>query len=126
MTHRTMLNRFSPARRSLLANGQGSSRPSDVSWFGWNGRFLVPAMQSNSVDARSGSRIAKGNRRSRRAASLNRTAHPRDHDMTRGLRTRNSCLFIEREKLVPGNEKRLDGRHSRSVVKLTPLNIKKG
>jgi hypothetical protein len=107
VTHHTLLNCLSPAGRPLLANGPGSLCPLNVSWFGWNRRFLVPAMRSDSVDGTAGSRIAAGNRRSRRVASLNQTAHPRDHGMTRGLEAGNSAMVIEGENSCPEMKKSL-------------------
>jgi hypothetical protein len=112
-----IVSRLSPAG-PLSAGGRRSLRQSRVSWFGWNGRFLVPAMHSNSLDATAGSRIAEGNRRSRRAASLNRTARPGDHRMTRGLEAGNPGRSWSKENRGRGRKK-LDLGHSRLVVTLS-------
>jgi hypothetical protein len=107
VTHQTSRNHLLPAGRPPPADGREAVRPSQVSWFGWNGRFLVPAMHSISAGGPAGSRITKGNRRSRREASLNRTAQPRDHGMIRGLGTPTLISFPAAKNPADGTKKGL-------------------
>jgi len=107
VTHQTSRNHLLPAGRPPPADGREAVRPSQVSWFGWNGRFLVPTMHSISAGGPAGSRITKGNRRSRREASLNRTAQPRDHGMIRGLGTPTLISFPAAKNPADGTKKGL-------------------
>jgi hypothetical protein len=100
--HRSLRTDGSPSGRSMLVSGRDPARHCQVSWFGWNRRFPVPAMHAFSADGPCGSRIAEGNRRSRRSASLNRMVDPRDHGRIR--RAPKNALT---------GEKNLDPEHSR-------------
>ena len=102
MRHRSLRTDGSPSGRSMLVSGRDPARHCQVSWFGWNRRFPVPAMHAFSADGPCGSRIAEGNRRSRRSASLNRMVDPRDHGRIR--RAPKNALT---------GEKNLDPEHSR-------------
>jgi hypothetical protein len=93
-----------------------------VSWFGWDGCFLVPAMNISGEGGPSGSRIAKGDRHRRRAACLNRTASPRHHDMARDARLIGMKASREVGKFIADDEKRVDLGHSRSVERTFGVN----
>ena len=117
VTQYTSRTHRAPFGRSLPASGRETARPSQVSWFGWHGRFLVPAIRSMSADGAAGSRIAEGNRHRQREASLKRTIHPRDHGVTagviHGLAHGLPGLLRRTRKFSAGDQKRLDPEHSR-------------
>jgi hypothetical protein len=81
--HQSSRTYGSPSGRSMLVSGRDCVRHLQVSWFGCNRRFPVPAMHACGAGRPFGSRIAEGNRHSRRAASLNRMVDPRDHGKVR-------------------------------------------
>jgi hypothetical protein len=117
VTQYTSRTHRAPFGRSLPASGRETARPSQVSWFGWHGRFLVPAIRSMSADGAAGSRIAEGNRHRQREASLKRTIHPCDHGVTagmiHGLAHGLPGLLRRTRKFSAGDQKRLDPEHSR-------------
>jgi hypothetical protein len=99
--HQSSRTDGSPSGRSMLVSGRDPVCHRQVSRFGWNRRFPVPAMHASGAGGPFGSRIAEGNRPSRRAASLNRMADPRDHGSSRAI------------KNALRGEKNLDPEHSR-------------
>jgi hypothetical protein len=102
VTHVTSRTGHSPSGRSAPVSERETVCFGQVSWFGWDGRFPVPAMRAFRVGGPSGSGSAEGDRPGRREASLNRMARPRDHGVTRAA-----------TKSVSAGEKVLDPEHSR-------------
>lgn len=87
-----------------------------VSWFGWDGCFPVPAITMSSAGGPAGSRIAEGDRQRRREASLNRTARTRNHDVARDIPLIGMKAIRGVGKFVANDEKEVDLGHSRSVA----------
>jgi hypothetical protein len=113
--HRRSLDHVAPSRQSSPGSGRDDVPSSQVFRFGRHGRFHVPATQPISAAATTGSRIAAGNRLRRREASLNRTARPRDHGVTRDLLVATHRPNRTVNKIATNDEKTLDPEHSRSV-----------
>ena len=108
--------------RLLSQSERKAARPAQVSWFGWHGCFLVPAMTAFRAGGPSGSRIAAGNRHGRREASLNRMARRRDHEMTRDIPFTKMATPAVR-KFTAGDTKGLDPEHSRSVALISVISV---
>ena len=115
--------RLSPFGKLLSRSDREAACSDQVSWFGWNGCFLVPAMKASRAGGPSGSGIAEGNRHGRRAASLNRTDRPRDHDMARDTPLTSLADAPATKKFTADDKKGIDLKHSRFVV-LRVLRVK--